>query len=44
MKRQALAALGLLLQASVAFGSELSDDLSARRGWPVRFFTPPPQR
>ncbi len=31
MKRQALAALGLLLQASVAFGSELSDDLSARR-------------
>jgi Xaa-Pro aminopeptidase len=31
MKRQALRALGLLLQASVAFGSELSDDLSARR-------------
>jgi Xaa-Pro aminopeptidase len=31
MKRQALGALGLLLQASVAFGSELSDDLSARR-------------
>jgi Xaa-Pro aminopeptidase len=31
MKRQALAALGLLFQASVAFGSELSDDLSARR-------------
>jgi Xaa-Pro aminopeptidase len=31
MERQALAALGLLLQASVVFGSELSDDLSARR-------------
>jgi Xaa-Pro aminopeptidase len=31
MKRQALAALGLLFQASVGFGSELSDDLSARR-------------
>ena len=31
MKRQALGALGLLLQASVTFGSELSDDLSARR-------------
>lgn len=32
MKRYALAAVGLLLQASVAFGSERSDDLSARRG------------
>jgi Xaa-Pro aminopeptidase len=31
MARHALAALGLLLQASVLFGSELSDDLSARR-------------
>ena len=31
MTRHALAALGLLLQASVLFGSELSDDLSARR-------------
>ena len=31
MPRHALAALGLLLQASVLFGSELSDDLSARR-------------
>jgi len=31
MKRQALAGLGILFQASVAFGSELSDDLSARR-------------
>jgi Xaa-Pro aminopeptidase len=32
MKRQALAVLGVLLQAAVAFGSELSDDLAARRG------------
>jgi Xaa-Pro aminopeptidase len=31
MKRHGLPVLGLLLQASVAFGSELSDDLSARR-------------
>jgi Xaa-Pro aminopeptidase len=31
MARHALAAVGLLLQASVLFGSELSDDLSARR-------------
>ena len=31
MTRHAVAALGLLLQASVLFGSELSDDLSARR-------------
>ena len=32
MKRYALAAAGLLLQASIVFGGELSDDLSARRG------------
>jgi Xaa-Pro aminopeptidase len=31
MTRHALPVLGVLLQASVAFGSELSDDLSARR-------------
>ena len=31
MQRHALAVLGLLVQASVAVGSELSDDLSARR-------------
>ena len=31
MKPYALAAAGLLLQASVVFGGELSDDLTARR-------------